>query len=214
MLRSSRPRYVSEREPSFSPTRWAMLSTPGRWPHSRRHDLWLIKDCCDVVGTAYRGHRVGTFGDLATTSSIPRTTSAWAKAGGTHRSAAAADNRGIVPRLGPRLLLRARPRQHLRQAFRLAATGPPLRLRSQVQPLPQHRLQPENDRHGGRRGHSATGQAGRIHPGPPAQLSSVARGARRLGGILRAAGGYVRLGAKPVRISTRGASGSALRAAR
>jgi hypothetical protein len=48
----------------------------------------------------------------------------WAKAGGTHRSAAA-DNRGIVPRLGPRLLLRARPRQHLRQTFRLEATDLP-----------------------------------------------------------------------------------------
>uniref|UniRef100_Q025T1 DegT/DnrJ/EryC1/StrS aminotransferase n=1 Tax=Solibacter usitatus (strain Ellin6076) TaxID=234267 RepID=Q025T1_SOLUE len=36
-----------------------------------RHDLWLIEDCCDAVGAVYRGRKVGTFGDLATTSFYP-----------------------------------------------------------------------------------------------------------------------------------------------
>ena len=36
-----------------------------------RHDLWLIEDCCDAVGATYRGRKVGTFGDLATTSFYP-----------------------------------------------------------------------------------------------------------------------------------------------
>jgi CDP-6-deoxy-D-xylo-4-hexulose-3-dehydrase len=38
---------------------------------ARAHDLWLIEDCCDAVGSTYRGQLVGTFGDLATTSFYP-----------------------------------------------------------------------------------------------------------------------------------------------
>lgn len=38
---------------------------------TRRHDLWLIEDCCDAVGALYRGRKVGTFGDLATVSFYP-----------------------------------------------------------------------------------------------------------------------------------------------
>jgi CDP-6-deoxy-D-xylo-4-hexulose-3-dehydrase len=37
----------------------------------RRHDLWLIEDCCDALGATYRGKKVGTFGDLATVSFYP-----------------------------------------------------------------------------------------------------------------------------------------------
>jgi len=37
----------------------------------RRHDLWLIEDCCDAVGATYGGRKVGTFGDLATVSFYP-----------------------------------------------------------------------------------------------------------------------------------------------
>ena len=37
----------------------------------RRHNLWLIEDCCDAVGATYNGQNVGTFGDLATVSFYP-----------------------------------------------------------------------------------------------------------------------------------------------
>ena len=37
----------------------------------RRHNLWLIEDCCDAVGATYNGQKVGTFGDLATVSFYP-----------------------------------------------------------------------------------------------------------------------------------------------
>jgi len=37
----------------------------------RRNDLWLIEDCCDAVGSTYKGLKVGTFGDLATVSFYP-----------------------------------------------------------------------------------------------------------------------------------------------
>jgi CDP-6-deoxy-D-xylo-4-hexulose-3-dehydrase len=37
----------------------------------KKYDLWLVEDCCDAVGATYNGQRVGTFGDLATTSFYP-----------------------------------------------------------------------------------------------------------------------------------------------
>lgn len=37
----------------------------------RRHDLNLIEDCCDALGSTYDGRSVGTFGDLATLSFYP-----------------------------------------------------------------------------------------------------------------------------------------------
>lgn len=38
---------------------------------ARRHNLWLIEDCCDAIGAMYRGKMVGTFGNLATVSFYP-----------------------------------------------------------------------------------------------------------------------------------------------
>ncbi len=38
---------------------------------ARQHHLWLIEDCCDATGATYTGHKVGTFGQLATVSFYP-----------------------------------------------------------------------------------------------------------------------------------------------
>jgi CDP-6-deoxy-D-xylo-4-hexulose-3-dehydrase len=38
---------------------------------AEKHDLWVIEDCCDAVGSTYKGRSVGTFGHLATTSFYP-----------------------------------------------------------------------------------------------------------------------------------------------
>lgn len=38
---------------------------------AKKHDLWLIEDCCDAVGSTWQGQGVGTFGDLATVSFYP-----------------------------------------------------------------------------------------------------------------------------------------------
>lgn len=35
------------------------------------HDLWLVEDCCDALGSTYDGKMVGTFGDLASVSFYP-----------------------------------------------------------------------------------------------------------------------------------------------
>jgi CDP-4-dehydro-6-deoxyglucose reductase, E1 len=38
---------------------------------AQQHGLWLIEDCCDALGSEYKGRKVGTFGDLATFSFYP-----------------------------------------------------------------------------------------------------------------------------------------------
>jgi CDP-6-deoxy-D-xylo-4-hexulose-3-dehydrase len=38
---------------------------------ARKHDLFLVEDCCDALGATYRGEKVGTFGALGTLSFYP-----------------------------------------------------------------------------------------------------------------------------------------------
>jgi CDP-6-deoxy-D-xylo-4-hexulose-3-dehydrase len=38
---------------------------------AKRHNLWLVEDCCDALGSTYDGKAVGTFGDIATVSFYP-----------------------------------------------------------------------------------------------------------------------------------------------
>ncbi len=38
---------------------------------AKKHNLWLIEDCCDALGSRYEDQNVGTFGDLATVSFYP-----------------------------------------------------------------------------------------------------------------------------------------------
>jgi len=37
----------------------------------QKYNLWLIEDCCDALGSTYRGQMVGTFGDISTLSFYP-----------------------------------------------------------------------------------------------------------------------------------------------
>jgi CDP-6-deoxy-D-xylo-4-hexulose-3-dehydrase len=38
---------------------------------ARRHDLWVIEDCCDALGATFGGKKVGTFGHVGTLSFYP-----------------------------------------------------------------------------------------------------------------------------------------------
>lgn len=38
---------------------------------AKRHDLWVIEDNCDALGSLYRGRLTGTFGDIGTSSFYP-----------------------------------------------------------------------------------------------------------------------------------------------
>lgn len=37
----------------------------------KKHNLWLVEDCCDAVGALYKGLPVGKYGDIATVSFYP-----------------------------------------------------------------------------------------------------------------------------------------------
>jgi CDP-4-dehydro-6-deoxyglucose reductase, E1 len=38
---------------------------------AKKYDLWLVEDCCDALGSTWKGRNVGTFGDIATVSFYP-----------------------------------------------------------------------------------------------------------------------------------------------
>lgn len=38
---------------------------------AKKHDLWVIEDCCDALGSTYNGKPVGTFGHIGTCSFYP-----------------------------------------------------------------------------------------------------------------------------------------------
>lgn len=38
---------------------------------ANKYNLWVIEDCCDALGSKYKGKYVGTFGDIATFSFYP-----------------------------------------------------------------------------------------------------------------------------------------------
>lgn len=38
---------------------------------ARKHNLWVIEDCCDALGSKYKERSVGTFGDIGTCSFYP-----------------------------------------------------------------------------------------------------------------------------------------------
>jgi CDP-6-deoxy-D-xylo-4-hexulose-3-dehydrase len=38
---------------------------------ARQHNLWLIEDCCDALGSRYNGQLCGSFGDIGTLSFYP-----------------------------------------------------------------------------------------------------------------------------------------------
>ncbi len=38
---------------------------------ANKHNLWVIEDCCDALGSRYKGRHVGTFGHIATCSFYP-----------------------------------------------------------------------------------------------------------------------------------------------
>ncbi len=141
---------ASARARSCSRTRWASRST---WTRScelvEEHDLWLVEDNCDALGSRYRDRLTGHLRpprDVFVLSGAPHHHRRGRH--GRHRRRGARPDRPLGPRLGPRLLLRRRREQHLRQALLAAVREPASRLRPQVRLQPS-RLQPQGDGHAG-----------------------------------------------------------------
>jgi CDP-4-dehydro-6-deoxyglucose reductase, E1 len=38
---------------------------------AKKYNLWFIEDCCDALGSTWKGRKVGSFGDIATVSFYP-----------------------------------------------------------------------------------------------------------------------------------------------
>ena len=38
---------------------------------AKKYNLWVVEDCCDALGSLYKGQHVGSFGDIATCSFYP-----------------------------------------------------------------------------------------------------------------------------------------------
>jgi dTDP-4-amino-4,6-dideoxygalactose transaminase len=71
---------IAQLEEALSPKTRALmfahtLGNPGNMTaiveFVRKHDLYLVEDCCDAIGGTYNGQKVGTFGDIATASFYP-----------------------------------------------------------------------------------------------------------------------------------------------
>jgi CDP-6-deoxy-D-xylo-4-hexulose-3-dehydrase len=89
----------------------------------KEHDLWLIEDCCDALGSTYRGKHVGTFGHVATCSFYH-----WRGWHDLHGRRSDRPGCHQLPRLGSRLLLQGRREQHLRQTLHRPVRYPPQRV--------------------------------------------------------------------------------------
>ena len=71
---------ITQLEEALSPKTRALmfahtLGNPGNMEaisaFVKKHDLYLVEDCCDAIGGTYNGQKVGTFGDIATASFYP-----------------------------------------------------------------------------------------------------------------------------------------------
>ena len=71
---------ISQLEEALSPKTRALmfahtLGNPGNMTaiseFVKKHNLFLVEDCCDALGGTYNGQKVGTFGDIATASFYP-----------------------------------------------------------------------------------------------------------------------------------------------
>src|SRR5581483_7133515 len=86
----------------------------------KKYNLWLVEDCCDALGSTYKGRKVGTFGDISTVSFYPAHHITMGEGGAVMTD---------KPRLRTRLLVRAGRGQHMRQAVRLATGDVAVRVR-------------------------------------------------------------------------------------
>jgi CDP-6-deoxy-D-xylo-4-hexulose-3-dehydrase len=67
------PVFVDSELPTYnpSPAHIEAAITPQTRAIADKHRLWLVEDCCDALGSTYRGKKVGTFGHIATLSFYP-----------------------------------------------------------------------------------------------------------------------------------------------
>ena len=136
----------------------------------RKYNLWLIEDCCDALGSTYKGQKVGTFGDIATVSFYPahHITMGEGRSRLDGQTGAPGADRQLQ-RLGPRLLVRTRRRQYLRQTLRLATRHAAVRIRPQIYLQPRW-LQPQGHGYASRTGRLSDRETATLHRTPKREL--------------------------------------------
>ncbi len=97
----------------------------------RRHDLWLVEDNCDALGSTYT---IAVYGDDRRHRHVEFLSAASHDDGrgrrGLYEQSEAAQDRALFPRLGARLRMSAGARRFLRAAVRGAARRSAVRVRS------------------------------------------------------------------------------------
>ena len=168
---------------------------------AKKHNLWLIEDCCDALGSTYDGRLVGTFGDIGTLSFYPAHHITMGEGGAVFTNND--DLRRIMESFrdwGRDCYCQPGQGKHLRQALLLEAGQSSVRLRSQVHVL-AHRLQPQDLRHAGGVRAGADGSPRRLHRRAQAQLQ-LPQGSVALGrGVSRSPRSHCRIRSILVRIS-------------
>jgi hypothetical protein len=81
----------------------------------KERGLWLIEDCCDALGSTYKGKMVGSFGHIATCSCAPYYDGR--RRLRLHEGRDPRQGCALDPRLGSGLLLLGRREQYLREAL-------------------------------------------------------------------------------------------------
>ena len=83
---------------------------------AQKHNLWVIEDACDALGSKYNGRYTGTFGDIATFSFYPAHHITMGEGGAVVTSSDQLKKTyRIFQRLGEGLLVWRRRRQYMQE---------------------------------------------------------------------------------------------------
>ena len=174
----------------------------------KRHNLWLIEDCCDAVGATYNDQPVGRFGDVATVSFYPAHHITMGEGG------AVLTDKPKLKKLIESFRDWGRDcwcdpgkentcgKRFDWQLGRIAA-----RLRSQVH-LFAYRLQLESHRYAGRSGRFAIKETAGLHPKAPREFQLFVSKVERAAGFLYSSAGDAQLESILVRLSDLRPTGS------
>ena len=94
----------------------------------KKHNLFLIEDCCDALGATYDGKSVGTFGALGTLSFYPAHHITMGEGGAVLCNRMIFKRMEVLSEIGAVIATGSRQGQHLQSPFRLEAWGASLRI--------------------------------------------------------------------------------------
>ena len=149
----------------------------------KKHNLWLVEDCCDALGSTYNGQMVGTFGDIGTLSFYPAHHITMGEGGAVFTNNDELKQIAESFRDWGRDCYCAPGKDNTcGKRFCQQAGRPARRLRPQIHLQPP-RLQPEDHRHAGRLRAGPAGQGAGVHRSAQGQLRLPEGASARLRGV-------------------------------